>query len=325
MALMLHHPTNRRSQRCGFSLAELLVVMGVIALLMAITVPMLQLARRQAMQTQCAANLQRIGLGLKHANTEFGFYPLWDDGGAPIRYTWLDVLVQRHLIGVAANTKNAGAGVSGRPRVQQGYCPSDRLPDAMNAARYSDLTYPLNRNRGGIDYSYGIGAPLSAGGWAWRSSASDTRPRRFRDYDRGEAGRLLASDATSSVVYNMSGEAIRSNVWNDPTQFDNTIAWTRHVGSDADLPSANVLFQDGHVSRVPFSLVAATPVNTSRNYVWHNGEPIGVSPADENEGQWYPNEPPPSFTSTPQGAIFPNELHPAWYTANHAWTEIPHK
>lgn len=313
-------------ERRGFSLAEMLVVMGVLALLLAITIPMLQLARRQAMQTQCGANLQRIGLGLKHALTEFGFYPYWDDGGSPIRYTWLDVLVQRKLIGLAPNTARGGVGVAGRDRVQQGYCPSDSLPDPINAARHPHLAYPLNRNRDGIDYSYGIGAPLSAGGWAWRSNGQDARPRRFREFDRGEAGRLLAADATSSVVYNLSGAAVQSHIWNDPTQFDNTIAWPRHIGSDVDLPSANVLFQDGHVARVAFRLGGGGDgVNTARTYAWRSGEPLNVGPEDSFDGNWYPNELPPNFSNDPPGTVFPNELLPAWHTATHGWTEIPHK
>lgn len=48
----------------GFSLIELLVVIGIIALLMAIIIPMLAGARAGAQQAQCAANLRQLHQGV---------------------------------------------------------------------------------------------------------------------------------------------------------------------------------------------------------------------------------------------------------------------
>jgi type II secretory pathway pseudopilin PulG len=62
---MVRQSSNPRVSRTrtfrAFSLAELLVVTGVIALLIAITLPPLQYAKRQAMRTQCSAQLQQFG------------------------------------------------------------------------------------------------------------------------------------------------------------------------------------------------------------------------------------------------------------------------
>jgi len=305
-----------RTRRAGaaFTLAELLVVMGIIALLLSITAPTIQVARRQAQQAKCASNLKQLGFALENLRQNYdGFYPLWDDNSGPTRYTWIDILVQTRVLGSH----------------EAGYCPADLKPERNNEARaqFFGLIYPGGGMAPGVDYSYGINVPLSAGGWKWqpRFSPGDPMRREFHNYDRYPSEMLLAADACWTSIYNMSGDYLVSGIWNDPTQFDNTISWSRHPRH-----RANILTQDCHVDTVEYQLREPEPVNTLKHFVWYPGESKNVNPDYEDpydEGNAYPNVPPIDWsdTSNDGSSIFPQDLNPRFYTTRQTWTHIHHK
>jgi prepilin-type N-terminal cleavage/methylation domain-containing protein/prepilin-type processing-associated H-X9-DG protein len=83
---------SRRTAKRGFSLIELMVVLGVILILIALLLPTLRMARQNALSLKCQSNLQQIGQSLLiYANNNGGWlYPPGRGAvpGAPTSEYW---------------------------------------------------------------------------------------------------------------------------------------------------------------------------------------------------------------------------------------------
>src|SRR5215204_1217204 len=110
-------PCRRGARLAGFTLVELLVVIGIIALLVAVLVPALSKAREKSRRTACLSNLRSLGQAMylyAHA-----FKDRLPNGNPPGK--WQNYVGANQVMTTFARDYVGSPGVF--------HCPEDRDPD----------------------------------------------------------------------------------------------------------------------------------------------------------------------------------------------------
>jgi prepilin-type processing-associated H-X9-DG protein len=150
----------------AFTLVELLVVIGIIALLISILMPSLNRAREQAKSVQCLSNLRQLGMAfMMYVNANRGHFPK-ATARAPIAQAREDWLYFEMAPGRARDlNESAIAPFFGRPMKKEALrCPSDDVEthqnnDGVEPYKYSYVFNSLIHNHGHRPYG-GLTAPL---------------------------------------------------------------------------------------------------------------------------------------------------------------------
>jgi prepilin-type N-terminal cleavage/methylation domain-containing protein/prepilin-type processing-associated H-X9-DG protein len=264
-----HHPFPSSAARRGFvrrgafTLVELLVVIGIIAVLISLLLPSLQRAREQANVANCLSNLRQIGQGVEmYANMFKGQMPL--------------VLERYHTQGLRPFLEHGGRGRTwagllrdyAKVPLQVFRCPSERREFVLQGEEnlmvplHTELTNPDTfRTDERYVFSYGMlyfcinadvatnperrRAPWSTGkGWPVGNKTGPIMKTRIKN----PADLHLVWDAYIPYLA-VSGDYRRTrpslNSWTSPTSVHNSNVFRHTINKDFRR-GPNALFADGH-------------------------------------------------------------------------------
>jgi prepilin-type N-terminal cleavage/methylation domain-containing protein/prepilin-type processing-associated H-X9-DG protein len=238
-------------RRRGFTLVELLVVIGIIALLIGILMPALNKAREQANKTKCASNLHNMGIAMTMYTNQYNAYP----GHAS--------LVAGHTAAVWPTRlrlyTNKDQNIFFCPSQEPGFEWPTEVNSSGTKATAADSKYGYDEGELVLDV-FTVPSCYAYNDWGTHPPTSNSREQRGLGGDIAPLAFSVKEVRTSQVKSAADMIAIadstsdRSWDWNiDPLQFDQ---WpgrihggkrTLATGTADPVGGCNVLFCDGHV------------------------------------------------------------------------------
>jgi len=268
----------RSLRRRGFTLVELLVVIGIIAVLIGILLPSLSKARRSANTVKCLSNLRSIGQGfMLYSNDYKGFWPVAVHDTTNTNYPlpagtelrWYDRIFP--YVGNSQQVDQAADITKARMRSAIWGCPEWTKTLDFNPANFADQVRPgYGMNYYTQLYLDNPNAPDALQHLAYITAGRGEYPNVAQTFGPNSADRLLICDSVYHIIG--STTAIDSSAtyhwWPDPLlTYSGSIPAntfyadaTRHGSSNNatydqhkqqyNSACLNALFCDGHAATV---------------------------------------------------------------------------
>ena len=264
-----------KAPRRAFTLVELLVVIGIIAVLIVVLLPRLNKARQASATLKCMSNLRVLGqASLQYSiDNKNCFLPavVFSSAGADF---WPHLLINQKYLPVQKDSP-ALSSVFVCPAVQTDFVQANSVIDGIRRQTSTVLHPPSGSDPGlTIEFSYGINGTS----YDKTSAVNAYYPCTSIAYDASFAAPPLKKRSmtkiSSDLVFMFDGK--EWNVWAEPTNGANIIkaricGW-RHGGWLPSKPDSsgrvNVSFMDGHVATFPRSQLpsVASVQNTPNCY-----------------------------------------------------------
>lgn len=228
--------------RFAFTLIEVLVVVSIIALLVAILLPSLAGARKQANTTVCGANLRSIGQGiLIYIDDHKGVLPSYTQESRVDPTVSVFQNNQFYLYGDYVNGSGADKGrrpvnkyIHGKSGVY--HCPLDAQNPVYAAAIGHEYKDTYQRWGNSYPYNVALGSVYYSGpGYGLEANCLPVLYQKRIEQIRGASRIVMAGDITS--------------VYPQHWTYNKTAPWyASFFTHDRKKPKCNLLFMDGHVA-----------------------------------------------------------------------------